>query len=310
MGQLVNGKWIETDVRAGEKNDRGEFIRKPMSFRGTISKNGDHPPKAGRYHLYVSYACPWAHRTLIMRVLKGLQNAISIDVVSPNMMSDGWSFLKDYDQIPHDSLFGKDFLREVYVKADPNFTGRVTVPVLWDKKNETIVNNESSEIIRILNSEFEDFASNRTDYFPEENRAAIEKWNDIIYPNINNGVYRCGFARSQTAYNEAFSQLFNTLDRVESHLAESTFLVGESLTEADIRLFTTLIRFDDVYHTHFKCNGKLIREYPHLSTYVDRILHIEGVRDTINMDHIKQHYYFSHDSINPSRIVARGPLNL
>lgn len=306
MGQLVEGQWIQTDVRDGKENSKGEFLRKPVTFRNKISQNGPFLPEANRYHLYVSYACPWAHRTLIYRELKDLVNIISISVVSPNMLDEGWSFLKDFDDLPEDPIFNKSYLREIYLKADPKFTGRVTVPVLWDKKTNTIVNNESSEIIRFFNTEFNSLTGNTRDYYPTKFREKIEQWNDKIYNDVNNGVYRCGFARSQEAYEEAFRGLYKTLNEIEEQLDLTRFLVGDQVTEADLRLFPTLIRYDSVYHTHFKCNGKLIREYKNISRLLNEILLMDGVSKTINMNHIKQHYYYSHETINPSRIVPLG----
>lgn len=309
MGHLVNGQWEQIDVTQGEKNSKGEFLRKPMSFRNWISNGGPFQPESDRYHLYVSYACPWAHRALLMRALKGLQDHISVDVVSPIMLDDGWSFQKDHDDIPNDSLFNKKFLRDVYTTADSKFTGKVTVPVLWDKKENTIVNNESSEIIRIFNSSFNSITKNDKDFYPEKHQSEIEIWNEKIYPNINNGVYRCGFAQSQEAYEEAFVCLFKTLEELDQRFKNNKYLVGESITEADIRLFPTLIRFDSVYHTHFKCNGKLIREYKNINRFVDDFMALDGIKETINLDHVKKHYYFSHTSINPMQIVPLGPVD-
>jgi putative glutathione S-transferase len=308
VGLLVEGKWVESDVRIGGKSKKGEFLRKPVSFRGQISAKGPHAPDSGRYHLYVSLACPWAHRTLIMRKLKGLESHITYDVVSPNMLDEGWSFKDDYDSLSKDSLYSFEFLRDVYTKADPQFTGRVTVPILWDKKQETIVNNESSEIIRIFNKEFNSLTGNSDNYFPTEFTKEIEEWNELIYPNINNGVYRCGFARTQEAYEEAFEDLFLALNKVDEHLKKEDWLVGGQVTEADIRLFPTLVRFDHVYHTHFKCNGRLIAQYKGLQSFLDRFLGLPGVKETVNLGHIKQHYFYSHDTINPSRLVAQGPI--
>lgn len=307
MGQLVNGRWEKSDVRVGAENSKGEFLRKPMTFRKNLEKGGRFAPELNRYHLYVSYACPWAHRVLITRALKQLTEAISVSFVSPNMLDDGWTFHQDYDNIPEDPLYGAEFLRDIYLKADSNFTGKVTVPVLWDKKEQTIVNNESSELIRILNSAFLGLAGNDNDYCPDHLLNDIDQWNEKIYNSVNNGVYRCGFARSQQAYNEAYEELFERLDELESHLLKSQWLCGETLTEADIRLFPTLLRFDPVYHTHFKCNGRLIAQYQALSRFVQDFLRLPGVASTINLKHVKQHYYYSHDSINPSRIVPLGP---
>lgn len=306
MGQLIEGVWVNSDVRDGEKNQKGEFLRKPVTFRDTISADGPFKPESNRYHLYVSYACPWAHRTLIMRELKGLKNIISVSAVSPNMLDQGWSFQHDYDSIPDDPIYNSQYLKEIYLRADKKFTGRVTVPVLWDKHNKTIVNNESSEIIRMFNTAFNSLTNNTQDYYPVEIREQLDKWNELIYAHINNGVYRCGFAKTQQAYNEAFELLYDTLNTIEDQLSDTKFLTGDSITEADLRLFPTLIRYDEVYHTHFKCNGKLIREFKHLSQLMNHIIELPGVKCTINMKHIKQHYYYSHPSINPSRIVAKG----
>jgi putative glutathione S-transferase len=308
MGQLIDGVWTQIDIRDGEKNDKGEFIRKPVTFRSHISPESSHPPESHRYHLYVSYACPWAHRALITRKLKGLEEHISFSVVSPYMENDGWTFLHDFDSTPDDPIFHSQFLREIYLLADPKFTGRVTVPVLWDKKANTIVNNESSEILRIFNSEFDSLATNKINLYPQPLRSEIDRWNERIYNSINNGVYRCGFAKTQEAYNRAFEELFTSLEEVDKHLQKHPFLVSNQLTEADVRLFPTLVRFDPVYHTHFKCNGRLIAQYKGLSSFLKRFLEIPGVNETLNMSHIKAHYYHSHKAINPTGIVAGGPL--
>lgn len=308
MGQLVNGEWVQTDVRQGKENAKGEFLRKPVTFRNQVEPGGTFPPEAQRYHLYVSFACPWAHRTLIMRQLKGLSELIPFSVVSPWMLNDGWSFKKDFDSVPEDPVNKAEFLREIYIKADARFTGRVTVPILWDKKQNTIVNNESSEIIRIFNTQFNELTGNFDDYYPEPLRNQIDEWNERIYNSVNNGVYRCGFATSQEAYNEAYRELFERLNELDDHLKNNKWLCGDTLTEADLRLFPTLIRFDSVYHTHFKCNGKLIAEYDGLSRFTNSFLKLPGIAETVNMDHIKQHYYYSHETINPSRIVPNGPL--
>lgn len=308
MGHLVNGEWKQIDIRDGDKNDKGEFQRKPMSFRNWVSNDGPFQPESGRYHLYVSYACPWAHRTLITRELKDLNSHIDVSVVSPIMLDDGWTFKKDFKDEVSDNLLNKKFLRDVYLQADDQFTGRVTVPVLWDKKRETIVNNESSEIIRIFNSTFNEITNNFEDFSPQEHRDSIDQWNEKIYHNVNNGVYRCGFAKSQNAYEEAFQGLFETLEEIENHLEQNKFLIADQLSEADIRLFPTLIRFDSVYHTHFKCNGKLVREYKNLNRYMSQLAEHPKFKPTIHLDHIKKHYYFSHKAINPSQIVPLGPI--
>ena len=288
----------------------GSFVRGSAGFRKAVSNapGADHPPQAGRYHLYVSLACPWAHRTLIVRALKGLEDAISVDVVHPYLTATGWSFDKGYPGATGDRAGGCSLLQQVYRKADPAYTGVITVPVLWDKQRGTIVNNESSEIIRMLNAEFNTLARHpQLDLYPTGLREAIDEANAWIYPSINNGVYRCGFARSQAAYDRAVGELFGALDRVEEVLSNSEYLCGDRLTEADVRLFTTLIRFDSVYHTHFKCNRKLIAQYPAMHRYLARIYNVPGVAATVNLDHIRFHYYHSHRHINPTGIVPAGP---
>lgn len=293
-----------------EISDDGAFVRSPTSFRHQVKADGSTPfaPEAGRYHLYVSLACPWAHRTLIVRKLKGLEAAISVDVVAPLLDDRGWSFDTSFTGSTGDRVNAYELLSQVYDAADANYAGRITVPVLWDKKTSTIVNNESSEIIRMLNSEFEDFCSGPArDFYPEDLAEQIDSLNDWIYPSINNGVYRCGFAKKQGAFNQAFEELFTALDKVESILTDTRFLTGNNLTEADIRLFTTLVRFDAVYHTHFKCNLKRIQDYPGLNRFLNDIYTIEGVADTVDMAQIKYHYYASHTHINPFGIVPNGP---
>lgn len=282
------------------------IIRRLSNDRNWIDRDAEFKPQLNRYHLYISYACPWAHRTLIMRALKKLEAVITIDIVSPLMLDEGWSFEKDFDQIVEDSTNNAGFLKELYLKADSNFTGCVTVPVLWDKKRRTIVNNESSDIIRIFNSAFNDFTPIHHDYYPVALWPEIDNLNARIYQKLNNGVYRCGFARSQEAYETAFGEVYSILDELEDRLEYKRYLLGETLTEADIRLFPTLIRFDPVYHSHFKCNGKLIREYKNLSRYIKDLVNIPEIKETIRLDHIKAHYYFSHTELNPSRIIARG----
>jgi putative glutathione S-transferase len=288
----------------------GSFVRRESAFRHTISSapGAAHPPQAGRYHLYVSLACPWAHRTLIVRALKGLEEVISVDVVDPYLSASGWSFDRRLPGTTGDTVGGRALLREVYAQADPAYTGAITVPVLWDRLRGTIVNNESSEIIRLLNAEFSPLGRHpELDLYPPPLREAIDQTNAWIYPAINNGVYRCGFARSQAAYDRAVDELFAALDRAEDLLARSNFLCGGQLTEADVRLFTTLIRFDSVYHTHFKCNRRLIAQYPALHRFTARLYHLPGVAATVDLDHIRYHYYHSHRHINPSGIVAAGP---
>jgi len=288
----------------------GEFIRKPTTFHAWIRADGstEFRPEPGRYHLYVSYACPWAHRTLIVRKLKGLEQAITFDVVDPFLPSEGWTFEKNVAGATDDSVNGFRLLREVYLKSRPDFRGTITVPVLFDKKTGVIVNNESSEIIRMLNGEFQDLADRpELDLYPESLRERVDSLNDWIYPQINNGVYQAGFAQKQTAYDRAVNGLFDALDRVEGILGKSRYLCGEDLTEADVRLFTTLVRFDAVYVTHFKCNVRRIVDYPNLWRYTRDIYQIPGVAETVNMEHIKRHYYGSHATINPTGVVPVGP---
>ena len=288
----------------------GEFVRKPTSFRSQIKRGGttSFPPEAGRYHLYVSLACPWAHRTLILRKLKGLEDAISVDVVDPLLDSRGWSFEQNTTGATGDRIGGRSLLREVYLSSAPDYEGAITVPVLWDRKSETIINNESSEIIRIQNSEFDDVARHpEIDLYPEPLRTEIDALNDWIYPEINNGVYRCGFARKQQAYSHAVQTLFVALDRVEAILERSRYLCGDRLTEADVRLFTTLVRFDPVYVTHFKCNVRRLVDYPNLWGYTRDIFQLPGLAETVNLEHIKHHYFESHRHINPFGIVPTGP---
>ncbi|QTG88715.1 glutathione S-transferase family protein [Vibrio furnissii] len=301
MGKLVEGVW--QNVWYDTKSSGGRFVREDAGFRGWIDNDADaqFAPEPGRYHLYVSLACPWAHRTLIFRALKQLEAYIDVTIVCPDMMGDGWQF-----GIP-EPLFGHTKLHQVYTQAKADYTGRVTVPVLWDKKTNTIVSNESSEIIRMFNSAFNALTGNEEDYYPEHLRALIDEWNEYIYPNINNGVYRCGFATTQEAYEEAYESLFAALDKVESHLATHRYLAGNVITEADWRLFTTLIRFDAVYVGHFKCNKKRIADYPHLNGYLKELYQVPGVKETTDFYHIKRHYYFSHTTINPTQIVPVGP---
>lgn len=312
MGQLIEGQW-HTENKMPSKN--GEFIRKSSSFRNWITADGSAGPtgKGGfqaekdRYHLYVSLACPWAHRTLIFLKLKGLESFISTSVVNAFAGEEGWTF-DEGDDVIQDSVNQVSRMFQVYVLADPQYTGRVTVPVLWDKKTKTIVNNESSEIIRMLNSAFDDIGATPGDYYPAELQSQIDEINDLIYPNINNGVYRSGFATTQEAYTKAVTELFGALDQLEARLSHQRYLVGQQLTEADVRLFTTLIRFDAVYVGHFKCNLRRIQDYPHLSGYLRDIYQISGIAETVKIDHIKEHYYRSHETVNPTRIVPKGPL--
>ena len=313
MGLLVDGIWHDTWYDT--KSTDGKFERAAAKFRNWITADGSAGPsgtdgfkaESGRYHLYVSYACPWAHRALIFRALKGLTDHIDISVVNPDMLSDGWTFEPDEHGANGDALFNLPFARDIYTKADPKFSGRVTVPVLWDKQRETIVSNESSEIIRMFNSAFDAITGNTEDYWPPHMRADIEVVNDRIYNTLNNGVYRCGFATTQAAYDEAITPLFDTLNWIEDRLATNRYLMGDTLTEADWRLFTTLVRFDSVYHLHFKCNLKRIVDYPNLWAYTRELFQMGGVAETVNMNHIVRHYHYSHDTINPHRIIPVNP---
>lgn len=313
MGLLVDGVWHDQwyDTSA----NKGKFKREEAQLRHWITSDGTAGPtgeggflaESGRYHLYVSLACPWAHRTLIMRKVKGLEEHISVSTVSPDMLDKGWSF----DTSNHssgDELYGCDYMYQVYTRNNPNYSGRVTVPVLWDKKQERIVSNESSEIIRMLNSEFNDITGNRLDFYPLEKQSQIDEINEFIYQSINNGVYKAGFATSQEAYSGAYQDLFAALDRVEDILSKNRYLLGDEITEADWRLFTTLIRFDSVYFGHFKCNKQQIEQYKNISGYVRDLFQYSGVADTVDCYHIKRHYYYSHDMINPTRVVPIGPV--
>ncbi|WP_151448813.1 glutathione S-transferase family protein [Lacisediminimonas profundi] len=293
-----------------EVSDDGAFVRTPTHFHGSVSRDATskHAAESGRYHLYVSLACPWAHRTLIVRALKGLQDVISVDVVHPHLTDSGWSFATDFPGSTGDSLGMRSHLQQVYRQASPDYTGIITVPVLWDKKLGTIVNNESAEIIRMLNAEFQAFSTRpELDLYPEQLRAVIDDTNAWVYKSINNGVYRSGFAKSQGAHEQAVNELFDALDRVEGILSKQAFLCGDVLTEADVRLFTSLIRFDAVYHTHFKCNRKLISQYPSMLRFMATIHRLPGVAATVDLDQIRFHYYYSHRHINPTGIVPRGP---
>ena len=313
MGQLVDGVWQDTWYDT--KSSGGKFVRSNASFRNWITADGSAGPsgeagfkaETGRYHLYVSYACPWAHRALIFRQLKGLTDHISISAVHPDMLTDGWTFEKDAHGATGDTLFNLPFARDIYLRALPDMTGRVTVPILWDKQQETVVSNESSEIIRMFNAAFNGITGNTDDYWPEHLRYAIAPINDRIYDTLNNGVYKSGFATSQTAYNDAVYPLFDTLDGLEDHLSKNRYLMGDTITEADWRLWTTLIRFDPVYHLHFKCNIKRIVDYPNLWAFTRELYQWDGIADTVNMDHIVRHYHYSHETINPHRIVPANP---
>lgn len=312
MGLLVDGKWV--DRWYDTSGSGGRFVRSQSQWRDWITADGLPVPRRergfkaepGRYHLYVSLACPWAHRTLIFRALKKLENVISVSVVDHFMGEDGWTFRKR-DGATGDTLYGLEFLHQIYTRADPAYSGRVTVPVLWDKQEQTIVSNESSEIIRMLNSAFDAWGDASVDLSPAHLRREIDAVNDRVYPAINNGAYRTGFATTQGAYEEAFDELFDALDDMEQRLARSRYLVGDTPTEADWRLFTTLIRFDAVYYSHFKCNLRQIRDYPNLSNYLRDLYQVPGISSTVNMLHIKAHYYASHETVNPTRIVPKGP---
>jgi glutathionyl-hydroquinone reductase len=311
MGLLVNGVWQEDVSRTTD----GQFTRPATSFRNFVTADGSagptgqggFPAEAGRYHLYVSYACPWAHRTMIFRSLKKLENAISVSVAAPLYGKTGWEFGPAQGGT-RDDVNNKATLAEIYLIADPHYTGRVSVPVLWDKKRRTIVNNESSEIIRILNSAFDAFTNVRTDYYPQELRVEINRINDIVYSNVNNGVYRAGFATSQEAYEQAARGIFVTFDQIEDRLSRQRYLVGSQITEADWRLFTTLVRFDTVYYSHFKCNLRRVADYPNLWNYLRDLYSVPGIAETVSIDHIKRHYYGSQRQVNPTGIVPIGPL--
>ncbi len=316
MGLLVHGKWV--DRWYNTEGHEGHFVRKAAQFRNWVTADGSPGPsgrggfkaEAGRYHLYVSLACPWANRTLIFRHIKGLEEMISLSVVHWTMGHEGWTFEPGEGVVP-DPLHNAHYLHEVYTGADPDYSGRVTVPILWDKKTETIVSNESSEIIRMFNSAFDGIGALPGDYYPHEWRGEIDEINARIYSNVNNGVYKAGFATTQEAYEEAVFPLFETLDWLEDRLSTRRYLMGDRLSEADWRLFTTLVRFDPVYVGHFKCNIRRLTDYPNLWAYTRDLYQHEGVADTINMHHIKDHYYGSHETINPTGVVPVGPaLNL
>ncbi|MFN3657286.1 MAG: glutathione S-transferase family protein [Pseudolabrys sp.] len=310
MGLLVDGVWQEDGLRTKD----GHFIRPPTRFRNWVTPDGSPGPSGeggfaaepGRYHLYVSLACPWAHRTVIFRKLKGLENVVSMSVTSPVISREGWVF-DENDGSTGDAINGARKLSEIYVRADARYTGRVSVPVLWDKQRKTIVNNESPEIIRMLNSSFDAYTNVHTDYYPEHLRAEIDRINELVYPNINNGVYRAGFATSQGAYKLAFRNVFDALEEVEQILSRRRYLVGSVITEADWRLFCTLIRFDAVYYAHFKCNWRHIYEYPNLSNYLRDLYQQPGVAETVNLAHIKRNYYVGQRQVNPTGIVPVGP---
>lgn len=312
MGLLVDGVW--RDVWYDTDTTGGKFEREAARFLNWITPDGQpgptgeggFPAQSGRYHLYVCYACPWAHRTLIFRSLKGLAPHIGVSVVHPNMLENGWEFNREQEKT-RDQLYDADYLYQLYLKAAPDYTGRVTVPVLWDQERQTIVSNESADIIRMFNSAFNHLTGNDLDFYPAALREEIDALNEEIYNNVNNGVYRAGFATTQAAYEEAFGDVFRTLDKLEARLSTQRYLIGNQITEADWRLFTTLVRFDAVYYGHFKCNLRRIKDYDNLYGYLRDLYQQPGIADTVHFDHIKQHYYYSHAGINPTRIVPLGP---
>ncbi|NDD49141.1 MAG: glutathione S-transferase family protein [Alphaproteobacteria bacterium] len=312
MGRLENGVWI--DQWHNTKETKGRYVRKPSIFRNWITVDGEAGPtgKGGylaekdRYHLYISWACPWAHRTLIFRAIKGLENMISISGVNAIMRSKGWTFDDGYGVIP-DNINHSKYLYEVYLKEDNTYSGRVTVPLLWDKKTSTIVNNESADIIRMFNSAFDNIGAKEGDYYPDSLRDKIDNMNDFIYQNINNGVYRSGFATTQDAYDEAIETLFLGLDELDNILSKQRYLVGNIITEADWRLLPTLLRFDSVYHGHFKCNKRKLKEYDNLFNYTKELYQFPGISNTYDDKYSKEHYYGSHETINPSGVIAHGP---
>lgn len=313
MGQLVDGTWH--DVWYDTKSTGGSFKRSTAGFRNWLTSDGRAGPtgeagftaEAGRYHLYVSDACPWAHRALIFRKLKGLETLIDTSTVHPDMLGDGWTFEADTQGATGDTVYGLPFARDIYTKADPTISGRVTVPILWDKQRETIVSNESSEIIRMFNSAFDGITGNTLDFWPKAQQDAIEAVNARVYDTVNNGVYKAGFATTQSAYDAAIEPLFDSLDWLEGLLGETRYLTGAAITEADWRLFTTLVRFDLVYHLHFKCNRKRIIDYPNLWAFTRELFQWPGVQETVNFHHIVRHYHYSHDTINPNRIIPVNP---
>ena len=306
MGQLVDGVWTKGSV--SNNDEGGSFKRLASVFRHNISEDNDtYIPETNRYHLYVSYACPWAHRTLIFRKLKKLESHISVDYIHPDMLDMGWSFETNFPETTGDTLHNKKYAHEIYQISDKTVSTKATVPILWDKKTNTIVNNESSEIIRIMNQSFNNITKNYDDYYPVNLRTEIDHINDIIYRNINNGVYKTGFSRTQNSYDEAVQKLFSSLDMIEEKLENQDYLMGSVLTEADIRFVPTLLRFDSVYYLHFKCNLKKITEYKNISLYLKKLFANDAISSTTNFEHIKRHYYFSHKHINPNRIIPIGP---
>ncbi|KAF7775192.1 putative glutathione S-transferase [Pseudoalteromonas citrea] len=312
MGLLIDGTWHNQwyDTEA----NKGKFKREDAQLRNWITAQGEAGPsgksgfkaESGRYHLYVSLACPWAHRTLIFRALKGLTEHISISVVSPDMLENGWTF-DTSSQSSGDDLFNVAYMHQVYTKHSVTYSGRVTVPVLWDKQQNCIVSNESSEIIRMFNTEFNHITGNTLDLYPKAKQQEIDEMNDFVYHNINNGVYKTGFATTQSAYENAYNALFSALDKIEARLSTQRYLTGNRITEADWRLFTTLIRFDVVYFGHFKCNQRQLEQYHHIANYIRELYQQPGIAQTVDFHHIKRHYYFSHTMINPTQVVPSGP---
>lgn len=313
MGLLVDGQWRDGWLQT--KSTGGRFKRQAQAFRHWITPDGSAGPsgdagfkaEAGRYHLFVSFACPWAHRALIVRALKGIDELLPLSVVHWHMADNGWTF-EPGDGVVADPVIGADYLYQLYQKADPKFNGRVTVPVLWDRHTDTIVNNESADIVRILNTAFDALGARPLDLYPDDLRDEIDRINDRVYSDVNNGVYKSGFATTQKAYEESVYPLFDTLDWLEERLTDRRYLAGSRFTEADIRLFTTLVRFDAVYVSHFKTNIRRLVDYPNLSGHTREIFKMPGVADTVHFDHIKQHYFVSHAAINPTGIVPAGPV--
>ncbi|CRY56414.1 MULTISPECIES: glutathione S-transferase family protein [Yersinia] len=313
MGQLVDGKW--KDIWYDTKSTGGHFKRSTSQFRNWVTADGQAGPQgkagfkaeANRYHLYVSLACPWAHRTLLMRTLKGLESLISVSVVHPLMLENGWTFARDFPAATGDELYQLDYLYQLYLRADPDYSGRVTVPVLWDKQQQTVVSNESADIIRMFNSAFDNVGAIAGDYYPAALRSDIDDINSWVYDQVNNGVYKAGFATTQSAYDEAVATLFDALDRLEQILAKHRYLAGNTLTEADLRLWTTLVRFDPVYVTHFKCDKRRISDYPNIYGFLREIYQMPGIAETVDFAHIRNHYYRSHGTINPFGIISIGP---
>ncbi len=314
MGKLIDGEW--RDVWYDTDATGGEFQRSAQEFRNWITVDGSAGPtgeggfaaEANRYHLYVSYACPWANRALFFRKLKGLERYIDVSVVHPEMLSEGWEFRTDFPGATGDKVYGLPYLRDVYLRAIPQMTGRVTVPVLWDLRRETVVSNESADIIRIFNSAFDDLTGNHDDYYPVDLRDRIDEINDRVYDTVNNGVYKAGFATSQGAYDRAVHALFDSFDWLEGLLSQNRYVVGDRITEADWRLFSTLVRFDLVYHTHFKCNRSFLREYPNLWAYTRELYQWPGIAEEVHFDHFVRHYHYSHDMVNPHRIIPINPV--